>query len=99
MVLGRTQPYVHLRVGIQIIVNKAQQGRLVLKRLCDSLDEGGEVKCYHVHVNAQVPKVQLNHRSHSFAILVSGVGDNGKLDRMSIPIAQRRPFPTEAIVL
>src|SRR4029077_10915298 len=99
MVFGRAQPDIHLRIGIEICIHKTQQNRFIIEGLGHAFDEGREVKSDHVHANADLLQVILNEGSHTFAILVAGVGDDRKHYRVSVVVFQRAVLQTESLGL
>ncbi len=99
MVLGRTKPDIHLRVGIEVRIDHPQQRRFVVEAFGDAVDERREVERHHVHADPDLRQVFLHHGGNAFALFVTRVGDERKLHRMAFAVVQGAVFQLKAFLL
>src|ERR1700692_3441796 len=89
MIFRRTQPDVHLSVGVEIDIAKAEHRSLVIKFLRYAFDQRREVKRNHVDFYPELSKIFLNHHGYAFSRLAAGIRDDGKLNRIAALVEER----------
>ncbi len=98
MVIGGAQPYCHLGVGVEIVIDEAEEAGFVVEGAGDAFDEGREVEGDDIEANADGGEILLDHGGHALAILVAGVGNDGELDGVAAAIAQGSILQLESVL-
>ena len=76
MILGGTEPYVHLAVGVEVGVHEAEEAGFVVEGAGDALDERRKIERDQIHLDADLRKILLDHGDHLLAGFVAGIGDD-----------------------